>query len=551
MVVPQTILDQLNLSPEEQNVLNQWSSNQDIINGYLWYSQQLQSQSWLDDINKVQNDLSNQYLDELSNSPWLSSIKSKTRASVDTGDVDLMVKKMRDARDTIYAQLVKDADDRGITVNPLELLQIAKQQESIYNNQINDMIDIRQQRYQSADDIATEMYDEKMGKLKLLKESLGMIAEQKKEVIDQIKEWKADYRKIASLEQEERKLQKQYDKEAKDFNIKTMDMYLKNQQAIDNMDTQQKKQTIDQFWNPANITNKGSETDRGLDIAAPIGTFVPTPVWGTIKSIKQDPKDWNVQMQMVTDDGYTVTYNHLSEDMLKYTNLVGSRLQPGQNFMINWNTWNVKSQVNWKWVRLRKDWEIAWPENNYHWANMSFDAEWLLASGRWAHVDVRIITPQGTNIRWDTAMNYLKSVVKTWWTKLTDEQTKLVNTDINNYVKNMWDMSKESLREWVKAHLEWYDRFKPLSNEDKYAIIDQNVNLKTSPELSLDEETKQERIDQARNILKLYKEWKLQKTDEFKQWEARLKAYGIKRKRKADESMAEDFVKFLEELGAY
>lgn len=491
-IMPKELMDQLGISDYEKTILQQGMSSADIINWYKSTASSLASQTGLADITKTQNDLSNTYIKELSDAPWLETLKSKYKNSVDTTDVDTMVKKLRDARDSVYAQLVKKANEEWVVVNPIDLMNVAKQQESIYNNQINTMLETRKARYTSAEDLAKETYDAKSQRLNLLKESIAMVQEQKKEALQQVSEGKADYLKIVNLVQEEQKLQKQYAKEAMDTKISTFEMGLKYKDDINAMSQENIQKEVSSFYNEANITHRGTPwtTDVGIDIKQPPGTLIPSPTSGTITAIGKD-KTGNVYAKIKDVNGNTIIFNHLDESALQYQTMIWSTVVPWQKLFPVWNTGNVKTMVNGKWVRLRKDGKIAPEEENAKLgANFSFDANKLLAEGKWTHSDISVQKQDESYITGKDALKYLQAWVAT---SAVPHLSDSVKKDVDNYIsdfiyyntdkdKNI-TMSKKDIQSNLKTYLSNnFSSFASLTDEQKDNYLANNVEIITLPE---------------------------------------------------------------------
>ena len=146
------------------------------------------------------------------------------------------------------------------------------------------------------------------------------------------------------------------------------------------------------LWN--NKYNKPG-TYTGHDFAAPFGSPIDSPVAGTITKVEKQ-KDWNNQVQIRTQDGFTVSINHVSDDILQYADqMIGQQINRGDIVGYVGNSGNVMTSDG---KRLRKDWVVQWPE-----------AQALLNQWRWSHMDVRIIDPNGKRVTGNNVVSFLQN----------------------------------------------------------------------------------------------------------------------------------------------
>lgn len=142
------------------------------------------------------------------------------------------------------------------------------------------------------------------------------------------------------------------------------------------------------------VTNTGERAgDTGVDMVVTPGEVYPTPVSGVVQFIREEPNgaknalgQTNVQMQVKTDDGYTVTFNHLDPAMLQRLDLQGQRIEQGQMALIAGNTGKVLTL-----------------DNGQYRAPTAQE----LQQGRGGHFDIRIRDPEGNAIVGKAAQNFL------------------------------------------------------------------------------------------------------------------------------------------------
>lgn len=121
------------------------------------------------------------------------------------------------------------------------------------------------------------------------------------------------------------------------------------------------------------------------DVDRQIGDDIKAPVSWVIKHIITQPWTWNIQLQMVDDNGEIITFNHLDPSTIdKFSNLIWKRVEAGQSFAIGGSTGNVQD-IKWNWIR--KDWVVQ------PWWQAKLD-QWL-----WSHGDIRIKWKKWNEVR--------------------------------------------------------------------------------------------------------------------------------------------------------
>ena len=186
-----------------------------------------------------------------------------------------------------------------------------------------------------------------------------------------------------------------------------------------------------------------------LDIALPVWTQIPAPMAGTIIAINENTtwrKDGNIQVQMRTADGYTMTFNHLDPSILGRLQ-VGQQINAGDVVAVAGNTWVVKTKVNGEWVTLR-DAQGNVPQMML--ANGK-TAQQMLDEKKGTHLDMRVKWPDGKSLTSKQIQDLLWSKVNASW-NLVKYAEKAVQ------LANFWtDVARKSALADIKAIAAWWD----------------------------------------------------------------------------------------------
>lgn len=146
-----------------------------------------------------------------------------------TSDIDktiqaLQTKKATVAQD-VFERLQKNAGSTPI--NYLEAEKIISSQEQNYENQIGNLMKVRDSRKQTVLDYAKNIEDSRTKTLEVAKNMVDFYDKKVTEAQQAVKDGVADYKWLVDAQQKQQEAQRDYDLKARDMNVKEGDLRLK------------------------------------------------------------------------------------------------------------------------------------------------------------------------------------------------------------------------------------------------------------------------------------------------------------------------------------
>lgn len=197
------------------------------------------------------------YLNSIKKMPWYASIQKNYMDKVNNDDINYFIWQLSKNRDSVYEMMLSEAKKRWDIVNPYEVMQNAKQVQSMYDTKINEAIEIKKQRVADAKDYAKLEYEDMMNRVKISQDMLDRARVMKQDALEEVRNWTADYKWLAELESTEKKMNKDYKLRLKELQLSTWfqnaDLLLKlkdyENKTWETLDPTQKKYYFDEAIN--------------------------------------------------------------------------------------------------------------------------------------------------------------------------------------------------------------------------------------------------------------------------------------------------------------
>lgn len=175
-----------------------------------WVGQSLQNSTWYTSASSDYSKWVTDYFQTISQMPWYAQIRKKYMSEVNNSDLDFAINQLAKSRDSAYSLVMAEAYKRWDVVNPYNIQMQADKLSTMYNNQINSMIEAKNNRLSEAKDLASLDYEDRMNRVKLWSDMLDRLRGMKEDAYNQVRDGVADAKWLSEIDNTIKRSEREY-----------------------------------------------------------------------------------------------------------------------------------------------------------------------------------------------------------------------------------------------------------------------------------------------------------------------------------------------------